>query len=434
MKRMHVGSFALYTGLMAAIAAGCSGAATGGDDDAFAPAEASAASPAELARMRAFIESRYPRAAVVHEFELASGQAVDCVDRLEQPSVRGNARALVSIPMAPTHAPIEAGGPGKAARGGSEPPLSDVFMLKGDADHAGRARACPEGSVPMVRLSLDEMSRYPTLEAYLHRRAALPQARTIGAERHEHAQSQLSVVNRGSESILNLWNPYVEPDDGFSLSQTWVVRGSGADTETVETGLQKWSSRFDASGQPSFFIYFTPDNYGAGGCYNLECSGFVQTSSSVVIGQHYATTSVSSGAQQEIRLMFYKDGENGHWWLAYNGNWVGYYPRDLFDSNGLREHGDYLAFGGEVAVYPSGSATHTPTDMGSGAFASAGYTRAAYQRAMRYIDTSSFYADPSTIASFASAPGCYSVTLGNSPPVWGRYIFFGGPGQSPTCP
>jgi Neprosin len=65
------------------------------------------------------------------------------------------------------------------------------------------------------------------------------------------------------------------------------------------------------------FIYFTPDNYGSGGCYNLSCSAFVQTTNTIVIGGPWSTYSSLCGAQYEVKLLWYKDGTTGNWWLRY---------------------------------------------------------------------------------------------------------------------
>src|SRR5207244_4070087 len=81
----------------------------------------------------------------------------------------------------------------------------------------------------------------------------------------------------------NVWGPHTNRSDEFSLSQIWVVRGSGANLETVETGWQKYRD-FYGDYRPRLFIYFTPDNYGSGGCYNLSCNAFVQVNNSVYIG------------------------------------------------------------------------------------------------------------------------------------------------------
>jgi hypothetical protein len=82
-----------------------------------------------------------------------------------------------------------------------------------------------------------------------------------------------------------------------------------------------------------------------------------------------------------------KDDFDGHWWFQYQGVWVGYWHRDLFDTSGIFNNSRDLAFGGEIS-YPSTLAQHTHTDMGGdGTFGSnsSRYGHAAYQRNMRRI-------------------------------------------------
>ena len=55
----------------------------------------------------------------------------------------------------------------------------------------------------------------------------------------------------------------------------WVYRGSGANLDPVEAGWQKYQDLY-GDANPHLFIYFTPDNYGAGGRYNTSCTGWVQ--------------------------------------------------------------------------------------------------------------------------------------------------------------
>jgi hypothetical protein len=50
------------------------------------------------------------------------------------------------------------------------------------------------------------------------------------------------------------------------------------------------------------------DGYDATGCYNLLCSGFVQTSETVAIGAAIAPISGYGGSQYQIEIMLWKVG------------------------------------------------------------------------------------------------------------------------------
>jgi Neprosin len=67
--------------------------------------------------------------------------------------------------------------------------------------------------------------------------------------------------------------------------------------------------------------------------------------------------------------------------------------------------------------------------MGSGEFASAGYLKAAYQRAVFFVP---FSGVPTTALLTAfDTPGFYTTQLTNNSgdPNWGTFFFFGGPGH-----
>jgi Neprosin len=61
---------------------------------------------------------------------------------------------------------------------------------------------------------------------------------------------------------------------------------------------------------------------------------------------------------------------------------VGYWPRSLFHS--LRDTSDLIQWGGEVFDVREGDA-QTKTHMGSGALATSGFGKAAYQRNLQYV-------------------------------------------------
>lgn len=235
---------------------------------------------------------------------------------------------------------------------------------------------------------------------------------------------------------MNIWNPYVELSSEFSLSQLWVARG-GDDAatlkQTVEAGWQVCPSRYGDS-NARLFIYFTTDNYGSGGCYNLDCTGFVQTSNLVMLGGSFATYSSHNGSQYELNLLLFKDLGNGSWWLRFEDTWLGYWPRELFNADGLADHAGKIAIGGEILDDRSGG-RHTATDMGSGWGPAYGFGHSAYQRAIQYVQTGTAYPqDPSFTAHFDSA-NCYGLSsfAYSSDASWGRYFYFGGGGYNANC-
>ena len=112
----------------------------------------------------------------------------------------------------------------------------------------------------------------------------------------------------GVEKVCLIFgNPTRSAPDGSTLSQMWVVRGSDSNKETIEGGWQKYRDLY-GDWRSRLFIYFTPDNYGSGGCYNLTCGAFVQVNNSVYIGGGFTNYSSHGGPQHTFKLL-YKDGE-----------------------------------------------------------------------------------------------------------------------------
>jgi len=409
----------------------------------------------ERQRMADYVATHVSPQAIVSSFTTTTGDVVDCVDIYAQPALKQPGMAHHVIEFAPKTFPEAASqhAAEAVAEHGPDAATPEQGVGLEPSTIASPTEQCPKGFVPIRRLTQDTLERFETLEEFRkkvpnhlgHVRdfdrddagdaqqpaldLALPQEGATSL--HQYAHAYRYVNNWGAESVINLWNPYTERTNEFSLSQIWVVRGSGADRETVEAGWQKYRDLY-GDWRARLFIYFTPDNYGSGGCYNLTCGAFVQTNNSVYIGGAFSEYSQVGGAQKAIKLLWYKDGTYGHWWLRYGETWVGYYPRTRFDANGLRNYGAKIDFGGEI-IDRQTNGRHTYTDMGSGRWPSAGYSYAAYHRALKYVDTSNSYRNASSLIATRTDLDCYDISLRSSSGSWGNYFYFGGPGYNSSC-
>lgn len=260
------------------------------------------------------------------------------------------------------------------------------------------------------------------------RRTALdPPAAPPGT--HYWAWGESTVNNWGSGSTFNIWNPsiYIVAEE-FSLTQLWVTRGTGSTLETIETGFQVYP-KFYGDSETHFFIYFTPDNYGPGGCYKLTCSGFVQTNSNACIGCAVGPYSTPGGDQYEGDLAFAKAYTGDHWWLYWFGEPIGYYPKYKFDGYGLRDGAAVVQYGAEVTDYVDGA--YTLTDMGSGQQPSAGWGYAAYQADVRYSATGTGSWSSPTLTYGRSKAACWDIAAAAG---GGIKFFVGGGGYNgSTC-
>jgi hypothetical protein len=116
------------------------------------------ATAAEQARMQAYIDAhvdpRFVRA-TLHQGDTA----FDCVDFDRQPGCRDTPCGTPPAPPAPPPPP-----PGVT---GAPPPGSPATST---------LEACPQGTVPVRRLTLREMARFDTLEDYLRGNKGPPPA------------------------------------------------------------------------------------------------------------------------------------------------------------------------------------------------------------------------------------------------------------------
>jgi hypothetical protein len=238
---------------------------------------------------------------------------------------------------------------------------------------------------------------------------------------HKYAHAYQTVNNLGGHNFLNIWQPAVGPDQ-FSLAQHWYAGGSGSNLQTVEVGWQVYPQKYNTP-QPCLFIYWTADGYGSTGCYNLDCHAFVQTNPNWTFGGALSPVSTTGGPQYDLEVAFLLYQSN--WWLFLGGtdagHAVGYYPGSLFGGGQLAANAQDIDYGGETI----GTTSWPP--MGSGAFADAGWQRAAYQRDIYYFPTSggAQYAD---LTVSQPSPSCYTLGLFSAAAPWNRYFFFGGPG------
>ncbi|CAN6446191.1 unnamed protein product [Victoria cruziana] len=294
---------------------------------------------------------------------------------------------------------------------------------------------CPEGTVPIRRVREADVLRASSM-ARFGMKARSPALRVVRRDttssNHEHAVGYVSGQQFfGAKAGLNVWAPHVDNPNEFSLSQMWVISGAfGEDLNTIEAGWQV-SPELYGDSHPRFFTYWTTDAYQTTGCYNLLCSGFVQTNNRIAIGAAISPLSIYGGRQFDISLTIWKDPKRGSWWLEFgSGLLVGYWPSVLFSH--LREHANMVQFGGEI-VNTRAYGVHTNTEMGNGHFPREGFGKSSYFRNLQVVDWDNSLIPPNNLRMVADHPNCYDIQ-GGSNRVWGSYFYYGGPGRNVRCP
>ncbi|KAF0925898.1 hypothetical protein E2562_018702 [Oryza meyeriana var. granulata] len=365
------------------------------------------------------------------------GDVIDCVPSPLQPAFEHPRLRGQKPEEAPTARPKRSHG----HVGGGEV-VADDRDDDGDDEHGlqqawwASGESCPEGTIPVRRTTEADLLRASSAAG---RFGMKPRGGGGGVARrdstssgHEHAVGYVSGGQfYGAKASLNVWPAQVASPAEFSLSQIWLISGFfGNDLNTIEAGWQV-SPQLYGDNNPRFFTYWTNDAYQETGCYNLHCSGFVQTNSRIAMGAAISPLSSFTGRQFDITLLIWKDPKQGHWWLQLgSGALVGYWPSFLFSHLGARA--DMAQFGGEVVnTRPSGS--HTPTQMGSGHFPGEGYGRAAYFRNVQVVDWDNNLIPAADLRLLADHPACYDIAGGQGG-AWGRYFYYGGPGRNARCP
>ncbi|EPS72766.1 hypothetical protein M569_01990, partial [Genlisea aurea] len=182
--------------------------------------------------------------------------------------------------------------------------------------------------------------------------------------------------------------------------------------------------------RPRLFTYWTSDAYQATGCYNLLCSGFVQTNSRIAIGASISPISSPSGNQYDITILIWKDPNLGNWWLGFGDNLlVGYWPSELFTH--LSDRATMVEWGGEV-VNTRANGNHTSTQMGSGQYADQGFGRASYFRNLEIVDGDNALTSVQDVSTLAENTNCYDIKSSYNAD-WGTHFYYGGPGRSQMC-
>lgn len=382
------------------------------------------ASRAAFQQMQDHIDRLYRGVQVVHSFEDASGQVFDCIPFEQQPGLR-SARGPLPTPPDMSRAPTMEGPGGRR----------DATPAAPTVDRHGNVRQAPDGTVPIRRVTLDEMTRFRDLDAFFRKYparglqgqgSATPTVpSTDGRLNHRYSAGNQKVANIGGASYVSIYQPAVNSHETFSLAQHWYSAGSDASLQTVEVGWQVFPGKYSTA-SPCLFIYYTPDSYQSGS-YNLENPDtFVQWNKSFTIGGALPWLSVQGGQQACLLIGVYKWGDA--WWIYLNGfqndNILGYYPTSLYNGGGMATQADTIIYGGEtMSGYPPDGEWG---QMGSGTDASAGWQQAAFHCYIYYWPPGGG-AQWANLAQILPSP-CYGYVPGFDPNSWGSYFFFGGAG------
>ncbi|KAK1419941.1 hypothetical protein QVD17_29391 [Tagetes erecta] len=360
----------------------------------------------------------------VKSIKSTDGDIIDCVHISHQPAFDHPLLKNHTIKMRPTYNPkrlnkndINVSSMMNTSKDGSSSSyVTQLWHTNGK---------CPKGTIPIRRTKKEDLLRGNSIEGFGKKKnVSIAQPNTINSN-HEYAIAYTNGEFYGTQATLNLWNPYVQESNEFSLAQIWIVGGS---LETIEVGWQVYPGLYGDT-NTRLFIYWTNDDYQTTGCYNLKCSGFIQTNNRIALGGSFSTSQIG-GTQNAITLLVWKEPKTENWWLQLQNEIVGYWPSSLFSY--LSVSASQIHWGGEVVNLGTGG-HHTSTDMGSGLFPIEGYTKASYIRNIGTVDAFNTLTTPTVLSVVHDQYNCYDISTGIDA-NWGSYFYFGGPGRNVNCP
>jgi hypothetical protein len=345
----------------------------------------------------------------------------------------------------------------------SAPPVSAMPARTADAQKQVKAASFelddpkvergPEGTVPLVRPDISQLTKTVTLQDYLSKQGGLLVNKNRRNKKpsdpnpfgYFHGTDGQNVQAYGCDFFLNIWDPAINDPataggDDHSILQTWLQNYDKPQLQSLEGG---WTVDKGLNGdtQPHVFTYYTVNGYSQDGDdlggYNRTVKGWVQYSNSVFPGIRINGISQFDGEQFDISMKFqlYREPTNGqlNWWIAVQGMWMGYYPASLYNG-GLGNDVEWIGFGGEVYSSLANPAL-TKDQMGSGWQAQGGWKHAAFLRNLRnQSDLNGNMVNnngiPSTDSATGSGPDPYDIQdFMNSGTTWGSYLYVGGPQQ-----
>ncbi|XP_026384580.1 uncharacterized protein LOC113280137 [Papaver somniferum] len=292
---------------------------------------------------------------------------------------------------------------------------------------------CPQGTIPIRR---DTRKHYRSTLSHKHHCSKYSHNKTLNTlppnvtkDNHEYAVIKVQGGFLGAQAKINLWNPAVETRFEMSTSQIWVVGGTiNDDVNGIEVGWHVHQPRY-GDYQTRFFVLWTADNY-KNYCTNLECPGFVHTSSDVALGCNFTEISIFNGDQKDATFSIHLDQNTENWWVSVQGIPVGYYPSSLFTQ--LSKKAEAIIFGGEIYNEKS-KGRHTSTQMGSGHFASeGGFGISSFFNHVQVVDENNKSKDPEDAKPFISNLNCYDLKIDNTH-TNGYSFYYGGPGYNNNC-
>lgn len=284
----------------------------------------------------------------------------------------------------------------------------------------------PAGTIPIVRPDFGGYVRGSSGARSIGEHVATRQPGAWGVHRYFAGWRQ-TVQNTGVDVFINQSINQVEAGTFTVMEELTQCSGPTptTTTELVGAAVSKDLANFSDS-VLRMRVEFLTAGYDMGnnkGGWDGTVTGFIPAAGRPYGPNIALTPSTPGGTQRESHFRI--ENYYGNWWIAHNGNWLGYYPGYLFDL--MHYQGCAGLWYGEV--YDPTPTDWTWTDMGSGYWSSWGYKWAAHVRNPIYLYGSSAYYPSWPVPMTPKVKACYSDTAMQSGAApWARYFYLGGPG------
>jgi hypothetical protein len=285
----------------------------------------------------------------------------------------------------------------------------------GRPDDQGNPRACPSGSVPILRITPEQILKAGGLASYIG--ALSPKDYPMKGNPMMGGPTEGGPTEGGPTSVppgvpaapmesgnyayvttrypsgsiiagqvtLSIFAPFVQGGPkgtqslvDHSLGQTWLIGSDGI--QTVETGwiVSPFVNHGDQT-NAHLFVYSTSQGYNVNGCYNsdsslygLPCLTYYRLPGAQYTAGMQLPATTFGGSTQTLELYTYFGTAGGsNAWIIYN---VGYFPASNY--SGTMATGTAHQYYGGYEVYDHSGNWVIP--MGSGAASNAGFGQAAY--------------------------------------------------------
>ncbi|XP_027169341.1 uncharacterized protein LOC113769056 [Coffea eugenioides] len=247
--------------------------------------------------------------------------------------------------------------------------------------------SCPDATVPIRRTTMKDVLRAGSLHKFSRKIFSKQNAKISSDDQLGSVATVTEDCFYGTRVKIHVWKANETDQYDFRLSQVWIASGNTTsnDLNTVEAGWQVNPKLF-GDNSPRLFTYWTADSYGTTGCYNLLCSGFVQTNNRISLGAAISPRFTQNGRELDIDIpmMIAKDAEHGHWWLEIGpGFVVGYWPSFLFSH--LHSHANMVQFGG-IIVKTRSMGLNAPTQIRTGDISDGGIGKASNSQDLKVTE------------------------------------------------